>query len=289
MPRVSRGCQECKRRRIGCDGKTPSCGQCLSSGRECSGPMQGLIVIDQTRTVVSRNRRAKPIVDDSSNITSSQATTSTTAVAAVRLAPQPSPQAIDSVAFIGQFLAFVSDTRQKASKESWLVGVHRGNFARSGGGPGTVTGTAPGVSPLDLAVQAVSLVYCGATARNPAAMREACRVYGAALARFSRMLSARESSSSSSTAVTTSASSVSEVALVCTSVILSMFEAICPSNPQAYATHLTAAWKMLASLHQGITTDPLLMGVFTHVHFQTVREMPAPQITGADYNANEGG
>jgi hypothetical protein len=30
---------------------------------------------------------------------------------------------------------------------------------------------------------------------------------------------------------------------------------------------------MLASMHQGITTDPLLMGVFTHVHFQTVREM----------------
>ncbi|KAG9231092.1 hypothetical protein BJ875DRAFT_132572 [Amylocarpus encephaloides] len=46
--RRSKGCDQCRRRRVKCDETTPICRQCLRFGYDCTGLVQGLMVVDMT-------------------------------------------------------------------------------------------------------------------------------------------------------------------------------------------------------------------------------------------------
>ncbi|KAK9464598.1 hypothetical protein V1512DRAFT_212867 [Lipomyces arxii] len=44
VPGGSKGCSTCRKRKIKCDLQEPYCGQCISSRRQCTGPVKGLIM-----------------------------------------------------------------------------------------------------------------------------------------------------------------------------------------------------------------------------------------------------
>ncbi|KAI0120726.1 hypothetical protein BJ170DRAFT_161838 [Xylariales sp. AK1849] len=160
MPRRSRGCRECRQRRIGCDGALPSCRQCLVTNRPCSGPVQGPIFIDQTGGVTSRYSRS-PMHSQ------------------IHIQPmirQPSPRGIYSLAFVSAFVSSVTAKTASPSRSAWLCQLE--------GIPKNERGPA-----LDLSLQAVALAYCGAESRNHGAAMESRRLYGEAIAHHSKALS----------------------------------------------------------------------------------------------------
>ncbi|KAL6357055.1 hypothetical protein LRP88_10672 [Fusarium phalaenopsidis] len=178
MPRRSRGCATCRRRRIGCDGELP-----------------GPLVIDQTDRIISKNRPKPEVIH------------------------QPSNQSMFAHAFINEFISFITARNEQARRQSWLTELQSGSMVEQG-------------PALELSMQATALAYCGTISDNPAAVREACNIYGRALTKHSRSLTHDLSSP--------------KAASLGTCVMLSFFEAICSTNPIAYGTHLQAAKKMLA-------------------------------------------
>ncbi|KAK7211301.1 hypothetical protein V2G26_018479 [Clonostachys chloroleuca] len=260
MPRRSRACEACKKRRIGCDLGQPSCNNCLRSGRTCSGPVDGPLIVNQTSSVVSKSRRARvSVISGRCGPISSKADD---------LPRQPSSWAIESVAFTGQFFNFISDQSQKPSKESWIVQAHT-----KGVGPDSAA------SPLLLSIQATSLAHCGAVTKHRPVTREACRMYGIALQRLFKALSLgryESSSSSSSSSPSQLAKPLEQVAIVCTAVILSIFEAIHPTTTTAYATHLAAAWRILGLMEEdSLLGAPIIDQAAIHLQFQTLFVMVA--------------
>lgn len=57
---------------------------------------------------------------------------------------------------------------------------------------------------------------------------------------------------------------------MCTTVLLSLYEAISSTNPLAYFIHLEACWKMLASADPKSENTAVFRGVAAHVIHQTV-------------------
>ncbi|KAM0549188.1 hypothetical protein ACHAPJ_009497 [Fusarium lateritium] len=156
MPRRSRGCAACRQRRIGCDEGSPSCRQCLITNRQCSGPLKGPVIIDQTQRTINRNnRRRDNIVQSSPGIPH-----------------QPSAQAIFAHAFISEFVSFITARNEVARRSSWLTELQQGSITDEG-------------PALELSMQATALAYCGAASGNPAVVREACNIYGRALTKHS--------------------------------------------------------------------------------------------------------
>lgn len=228
MPRRSRGCLECKRRRIGCDRGEPSCRQCLISSRSCSGATHGLLVIDQTDTVVSKHAETPPLKAHTSLII-----------------PQPSTRSAYALIFVSEFVSFFTDRSTTKPMRSWLTELQGGSVKDES-------------LALELSMQATALAYCGVASRNPAAVKEACATYGFALSRHSRSISGASESLGTDS--------------ICTSVMLSLFEAICSTNYLAYGEHLRAAQQMLALASRGPRRQPrVLSQVARHVQCQNVR------------------
>lgn len=162
MPRRSRGCYECRRRRVGCDGALPSCSQCLRTSRHCPGPLQGSIIIDQTAHVKSRY--------SNENATNSRA---------YILVSQPYAARGDWLAVSApQMYAYVTSAIDVPSRPAWLFQLSE--LPRDALGPG-----------LDVALQAVAAAYHGVLSNDNSAMLDARRMYGDALSRQSKAISRR--------------------------------------------------------------------------------------------------
>ncbi|RSL51158.1 hypothetical protein CEP54_011570 [Fusarium duplospermum] len=226
MPRRSRGCAACRRRRIGCDGELPVCRQCRIMNRQCSGPLQGALVIDQTDRIITKNRPKPEMIH------------------------QPSNQSMFAHAFINEFISFITARNEQSRRQSWLTELQSGSMAEQG-------------PALELSMQATALAYCGTVSGNPAAVREACNIYGRALTKHSRSLTHDLSSP--------------KAASLGTCVMLSFFEAICSTNPVAYGTHLQAAKKMLALMPcvAGYKDELVIWQLGQHVQSQSLFVMIA--------------
>lgn len=233
MPRESRGCQSCRQRRIGCDGGLPSCQQCLRTNRHCSGPLQGPIIIDQSRQVMLRLNKAK----------------SQSKGRATRIIIQPSHRDLFSAAFMSEFITFTSCNSDGPSRLAWLSQM--GDIPQGHRGPA-----------LDISIQAVATAYCAVESNNPAALQEACRMYGEALSLHSKSISHQPRAPS--------------LGVLCTSVVLSLFEAIWGTNGEAYCAHLSAARDVLATSWSELSHDAephldFLREIYDHVASQSVR------------------
>lgn len=227
MPRASRGCAACRQRRIGCDGMLPSCRQCLITNRTCSGPLQGAIIINQTQAVASRCRQASVPRPGHH----------------VRIARQPDTSSISALVFVSEFVSFITARNAQLRNKSWLSEIQRGSVRDSG-------------LALDLSMQATALAYCGMVSKNPAAVRQACNLYGTVLPQHSRAISGH--------------AGPPQAAAISTSVILSFFEAMCSTNSKAYATHLNAARKMLHLAQKDPDEHGVLSELAKHVQCQSV-------------------
>ena len=213
---------------MGCDRALPICRQCLLTNRVCSGAVQGALIIEQTAKVTSRYRQ-DPL--------QSRRRTDT-------LIHQPSPSAIVSLAFVSEFISFITSLADAPSRPGWLRQL--GGMLQDERG-----------SALDHALQAAAFAYYGVESNNQGAAIESCRMYVEALSRQSRAISQQ--------------SNAPRRSIIYTSVILSLFEAVRSSSIAAYAAHLTAARKMLDLAGWEQTEDVLLAQVAVHVHYQTVR------------------
>lgn len=227
MPRASRGCAACRQRRIGCDGALPSCRQCITTNRTCSGPLQGAIIINQTQAVASRCRQVSVPRPGRH----------------ARIARQPDTSSVYAIVFVSEFVSFVTARNDRLRNKSWLSEIQRGSVRDSG-------------LALDLAMQATALAYCGMASKNPAAVRQACNLYGAVLPQHSRAISGH--------------AGPPQAAAISTSVILSFFEAMCSTNSKAYATHLNAAREMLHLAEQDPDEHEVLSELTKHVQCQSV-------------------
>ncbi|KAH8664655.1 hypothetical protein BX600DRAFT_550647 [Xylariales sp. PMI_506] len=224
MPRRSRGCLRCRKRRRKCDGALPSCGQCVLANQPCSGPLQGSIFIDQTAHVTSTQRKKR--LESESYTTLSKA---------------PSHRAIFSAAFMSEFLSYITSITESTIRPAWLVQLQ--DIPEQEKGP-----------VLDLSLQAAATAYCGVEAKNPTVLWEGCRMYGEALMRQSKIVSQHKGEHS--------------MALILTSVVLSLFEAIWSTNATAYSLHLSAALAMSASAGEYVLENELLMKVAMHIQYQ---------------------
>ncbi|KAF4439020.1 hypothetical protein FACUT_4479 [Fusarium acutatum] len=156
-----------------------------------------------------------------------------------------SNSAVDAVAFQAGFFAFaIPDAR--ASVKSFLEELQKARLQE----------TAP---TLDLAVRAVGLAFCATVSRNKPAAQKATELYIHTLRGHSRAVAA---------------SSTSLVPNICTSVMLSFFEAIQPTivTSDAYGMHLSGAWKMLVAAGD-INTQPLLWLAANHCLCQQLLAM----------------
>ncbi|KAI5456075.1 hypothetical protein BGZ63DRAFT_418102 [Mariannaea sp. PMI_226] len=216
MPRWSRGCQACRQRRIGCDAALPSCRQCLVTNRWCSGPIQGPIILDQTKAVTARHRRkSRPSRPSRRSET-------------LAMNGQPS-----SKLFMGH------------SRRPWLHALADVSWGAAG-------------PTLDLALQAAATAFCGVNSKNYTVLTEACQLYGQALSCYMN--------------TTSQSSEEPTISKICISVLLSLYEAIWPTNSVAYSVHLTACWKMLRSMKYGPEDIVILRQVAAHVQYQSVYE-----------------
>lgn len=163
----------------------------------------------------------------------------------VTIVKQPSSQAFTSLGFISQFVSFISSNRQGPSKRPWLYALEIVSSGESG-------------SILEAALRAAATAYCGVMFQSYTLVLEASRLYGEALSRYVKILSGR--------------SGVTVTFKMCTTVLLSLYEAIWSTNPPAYFVHLEACWKMLASADLKSEDIAVLRGVAAHVIYQTVSD-----------------
>lgn len=190
------------------------------------------------------------IINQTSNVTSRYGKTKpSTKSRAVALLGQPSHKAIISRAFLSEFITSVTSIADTPTKPAWLTQLD--DIPRDQRDP-----------VLDLALQATATAYCAVQERNFPVIQDACRMYGEALSEHSKSIF--RLSEGPTTAV------------ICTSVVLSLFEAIWPTAYDTYCIHLTAARGMLAVLvprlsQSDVSHTRLLRQVYTHVLYQSVR------------------
>lgn len=161
----------------------------------------------------------------------------------VTIVRQPSSQAFTSLGFISQFVSFISSNRQGPSKRPWLYAL------------GIVSSGDNGLI-LEAALRAAATAFCGVMFQSYTLILEASRLYGEALSRYVTVLSG--------------GSGVMVTFKMCTTVLLSLYEAISSTNPLAYFIHLEACWKMLASADPKSENTAVFRGVAAHVIHQTV-------------------
>jgi len=113
-----------------------------------------------------------------------------------------------------------------------------------------------GDDTLALALQAVAPAHCGMAARNQSVILEAVKMYGIAVSRQHRAIARIREAPKTTT--------------ICTTVLLSLFESVCPTSTDAYAAHLTAARKMLGLARSELTQNTFLRQIGVHVQYQTV-------------------
>lgn len=228
MPRRSRGCQACRKRRIGCDGALPSCRQCVITNRRCSGPVQGQIFVDQTRSVTSRYGHNSIFSE----------------IRTYPVVRQPSPTSILSLGLVSNFISFATSVVDTPTRVAWLLRL--GELSQHERG-----------SALDISMQAIATACYGFQSKNQAAVIQSLSLYGEAMGRHRRELSEHSEDPGPD--------------IMYASVILSLFEVVNSTNSTAYATHLTAAWKMIDSTCWKFNQNELLSQVAVHVQYQTVR------------------
>jgi hypothetical protein len=227
MTRKSRGCRECRQRRIGCDGGVPACRQCTVTNRQCSGPVKGAIIFDQSRALAARFGK------DSSSAPRSDG--------GLVVCREPAGSSL-AITIVPRFVSFLTLASNRPSKLPWLCRLDDISLGERG-------------SALGLSLDAVATVYFGVTNKDPSAVMEARRMYGAAISR--QYLEVHQDSGVPSTGT------------ICAATVLSLFESMLPTSIEAYSGHLSAARNMLRLVCKDFCRNLLLRQVAMHVRYQS--------------------
>ncbi|KAG4442498.1 hypothetical protein IFR05_001998 [Cadophora sp. M221] len=232
MVRRTRACQACHSRRMRCDETLPNCTQCLRAGRKCPGPIEGPMIVDVTAQTELR-ARSRP---GSSLRRSGNSSTAATTI------PSPiSPSQIPSLVqnFFSHFLDYFSSRSGGAPGKFWL---HELPYMSS---PSATSG-------LELAVQAVSTVFCANAASNAEYYAGSRAMYGQALQTHSRSVAALQDSAAPT------------AQMLCTTLILGFYEAMSSTQNggEGYVRHVEGAAKMVEVLGPEGCGDGLVNELF---------------------------
>lgn len=226
MPRRTRACQPCRKRRMKCDETSPQCIQCQRAGRDCPGPQEGPIIIDMTQVVKARKKKTK--------INSP----------AMQLNASPALGPAATEAYYGHFLAFFLSTSEgKIWERSWMCEL-------------PALASRPAADALRLSLQATSAAFCAIRADDLVLIRAARDAYGEALTAHRKALMRIGSST--------------DLRCICTSLLLSFFEAMDNTSPHAYREHSTAAAMLLSRSGPEECSDGIMNQLFHNVRAQMV-------------------
>lgn len=226
MPRRTRACQPCRKRRMKCDETNPQCIQCQRAGRDCPGPQEGPIIVEMTKVARARKKKA--------NIN----------LPAMQLNASPALGLAATEAYYGHFLAFFLSTSEgKIWERSWMCEL-------------PVLASRPDADALRLALQATSAAFCAIRADDIALLRAARDAYGEALTAHRKALMR--------------IGSTSDLRCICTSLLLSFFEAMDNTSPHAYREHSTAAAMLLSRAGPDECSHGIMNQLFHNVRAQMV-------------------
>jgi hypothetical protein len=160
MARWTRSCRECRQRRIGCDRSVPACRQCHITNRTCSGPVQDIIIINQTGRFTQPHK--KSVVERSQRQCYLPVT-------------QPSSRDFSSIGYVAFFMSFLTPVTKAAQPRPWLYRFEE--ISQYEKGP-----------VFDVALRAASTAFCGVASGNLTVIQDACRMYSNALVQLSHTI-----------------------------------------------------------------------------------------------------
>lgn len=152
MPRRNKACDNCRRRRCKCDETLPQCLMCQRTGRVCSGPLQGPLIVlvgqhrasQDTRTGRQRPERQQSIPRFQSS------------------------QAITLQPFIERYVTFYDAKGDGHPRNTWMF-------------PFLSTQASRRHKSLELSIQAAATAFAAVESQNPRLMQKSIQIYGQAL------------------------------------------------------------------------------------------------------------
>ena len=153
--------------------------------------------------------------------------------------------------FVAHFISFL--TANTGGPGKWAVFEGMQDLMLTSKERDTVT--------MSVALHAVSTAYIGITSRDRDITAQALRMYAFAVSAQHRAIARRE---------------VPRMSTICTTVLLSLFESVCPTGEGVYARHLSAARRMLGLARGEVEGSVLKRQVGVHVLYQTVCSFPFP-------------
>ncbi|PVI05467.1 hypothetical protein DM02DRAFT_100124 [Periconia macrospinosa] len=324
MPRRTKACAICRKKRIKCDATMPHCQMCIKFGRQCPGPTDAPLLFIDNSSYPSGKRPKKPkgpfVTGQESqpalsrsrhlpspDLSSPDAGENATEEEIVRAIPfdqlpyelafdltvHVSPRYVLNEAFYSNLVRFFCAEGRSlpgAPRRTpiWLHALPK--LASGRGGIITPPKQNSSQEALSLALRATTSAFSGIETRNASLVEYSSRLYGAALRGQGKLLAAEEEGGSRVRDRT------SEMEMLGTSVLLSMFEAIVATTKSAYAEHVLGSANLVARFLKkmpkptGVVFDqptpppgaagaqekrppitnkqPLLTGIFFHLRFQ---------------------
>ncbi|RPA99429.1 hypothetical protein L873DRAFT_1906139 [Choiromyces venosus 120613-1] len=198
VPGRSKGCNTCRKRKIGCDQRRPECGNCIKSNRICTGYHRTVVFHNATgpgrgthvtKASVSLDPRRGPSDGDSSSPSSSVVGTTQDVITTRSYKGgtilremgfpfiTPSAQPHHRSALLANFLDCYtpSNSQMVGIPSAW---VHSIPFVLNGG-----------IQVLDTAVMAMCTAFVGRRCKDQQLLQESARIYTSALAELNAALS----------------------------------------------------------------------------------------------------
>lgn len=228
----SRACQQCKRKRIRCDLHNP-CHRCIESNLACSGPLSGPLIVNTSSSSFSQ-ARSKNLRSQEYNFPAETQDNGFQPIPPVVLLP---PSVYDE-AFLWKFMHYFS---QNTGSRAWNATMPR-------------LVTAKNSVAMKAAMRAVSLAYAAQNIRDPWIERAACESYGSSL---------RYHQFSFKAPTGKNICKKKAVNALPVTVLLSYFEMIQATSPDAWLKHTLAAERLFALIGPSALNDELL----NHLYF----------------------
>ncbi|KAJ5773328.1 hypothetical protein N7457_008224 [Penicillium paradoxum] len=243
----STGCALCRERRIKCDEAVPECSQCQKYGRACPGYRRTFRFQDEGPNLARRHRsttrrRKRGASAGRPAITTATATDSPQ-IERSPIAPDDSAAAADVVRFNAIALMRLRSSFRAAQPQLFLNFISTSfptlyyhNRFRSGNAPGFAEHIVMNFGHdayLDSAVCCLSSVYLAHLTQDQALLKTSRQMYSKSLSEVIRAIPKAEHAKSDN--------------MLCTTIILSVFEMYAHTTPDAWVVHSDGAKRLMIS------------------------------------------
>ncbi|KAJ6022787.1 hypothetical protein N7499_008104 [Penicillium canescens] len=247
----SKGCYECRQRKVKCDEAFPRCISCAKKGLRCSGARRGAFFVHSAPTEPRTSSIAMPTSLDQMFQHVSQQVSRNNLLEFNKLwrsSPltgyQPSRANIFDRLFVSHFIESFGFKAPVSTRQppTWLDEL-------------VVFTVAPKMSLVQDSIRASSMFFYGTLSQDPSIQAEACKWYSRALRGLHGLLS--------------QASSHFTGDVICAAVMLIHFEHLAGTSEDAWVQHVKGASKMLEAGGPESCRDGFLHQLFRHLRLLT--------------------